>query len=172
MSKFREICTRLKGVEKPGENSMILVVTRGKNSTIYNGLKHEGDVVSKISTQVPTAFHKRTTSKLNHSKFVNLELQVVQSKNIGNSRYPAKTATVHNILLKINSKLGGTNQALHRDNRPNILGQPVMIMGADVTHPASDHKDKKPSIAAVVGSVDARASQYKCEVRFQVGTIF
>eukprot|EP00092_Neocalanus_flemingeri_P005039 GFUD01005419.1.p1 GENE.GFUD01005419.1~~GFUD01005419.1.p1 ORF type:complete len:1029 (+),score=236.79 GFUD01005419.1:45-3089(+) len=122
---------------------MILIITRGKNASIYNGLKHEGDVISKISTQF------------------------VQQKNIGNQRFPPKPATLHNILLKINSKLGGTNQILDSSISPKIFSSPVMIMGADVTHPASDFKGEKPSIAAVVGSMDPKASQYKCEIRFQ-----
>ena len=79
---------------------------------------------------------------------------------------------MHNILLKINSKLGGTNQMLHSSITPKVLlDQEVMIMGADVTHPASDFKGRKPSIAAVVGSMDPKASQYKCEIRFQVNQI-
>jgi len=122
---------------------MILVITQGKNAHVYNGLKHEGDVIAKVSTQF------------------------IQQKNIGNQRCPAKPATMHNILLKINSKLGGTNQTLHSSISPKIFTSPVMIMGADVTHPASDFKGTKQSIAAVVGSMDPKASQYKCEIRFQ-----
>jgi eukaryotic translation initiation factor 2C len=137
---FQKLC--LSGLQ------MILVISRGKNAGIYNGLKHEGDVVVKISTQF------------------------VQQKNIGNQRFPPKPATMHNILLKINSKLGGTNQILHSSISPKIFTKPVMIMGADVTHPASDFKGTKQSIAAVVGSMDPKASQYKCEIRFQVLLIF
>lgn len=40
-----------------------------------------------------------------------------------------------------------------------------MFIGADVTH--STVMDGKPSIAAVVGSMDARASIYHCLVRVQ-----
>ena len=134
--EFRKLCEILKGCSDP----MILVITRGKNSLIYNGLKHEGDVLQKISTQV------------------------IQQKNIIN----IKPATLHNILLKINSKLGGTNQTLHSSNTPHILARPVMIMGADVTHAAPDQKGIKPSIAAVVASMDPKASQYECEIRIQV----
>ena len=40
-------------------------------------------------------------------------------------------------------------------------------MGADVTHPAPEHKGTKPSIAAVVGSIDPQATQYEVQVRVQ-----
>lgn len=49
-----------------------------------------------------------------------------------------------------------------------LLNEQVIIMGADVTHPGADQQDSgKSSIAAVVGSVDPRASQYCCEIRIQ-----
>ena len=43
-------------------------------------------------------------------------------------------------MLKINSKLGGTNQVLSFQSLPEILKRPVLIMGADVTHPAPDQE--------------------------------
>ena len=49
-----------------------------------------------------------------------------------------------------------------------MLKEQVIIMGADVTHPGADQQDSgKPSIAAVVGSIDPRGSQYCCEIRVQ-----
>lgn len=42
-----------------------------------------------------------------------------------------------------------------------------MFVGADVTHPASDQMGFKPSVAAIVASVDPAASKYICEVRVQ-----
>ena len=79
----------------------------------------------------------------------------------------ANNQVLGNLCLKINSKLGGKNHTLHRDSRPEILKRPIMIMGADVTHPAPEHKGMKPSIAAVVGSVDPQATQYEVQVRVQ-----
>ena len=141
LREFRRLCGILKKSSK--SDPMILVITWGKNSVLYNGLKHEGDVLQKISTQV------------------------IQQKNVLN----IKPATLHNILLKINSKLGGTNQTLHSSNTPHILSKPVMILGADVTHAAPDQKGIKPSIAAVVASMDPKASQYECEIRIQVRSL-
>ena len=55
------------------------------------------------------------------------------------------------------------------NHRPRVLkDEQIIIMGADVTHPGADQQDAdRPSIAAVVGSVDPRASQYCAEIRIQ-----
>ena len=45
-----------------------------------------------------------------------------------------------NLCLKLTSKLGGISHVLAPQSRPDLLQVPVMIMGADVTLPASDHK--------------------------------
>ena len=38
------------------------------------------------------------------------------------------------------------------------------FVGADVTHPAPDQMGVKPSIAAIVASIDPAVSRYICEV--------
>ncbi|KAL3282466.1 hypothetical protein HHI36_005650 [Cryptolaemus montrouzieri] len=73
-------------------------------------------------------------------------------------------STVNNILLKVNSKLNGTNHFLH--NRPSILDEPCMIMGADVTHPSPDSQNI-PSVAAVTASHDSKAFCYNIACRLQ-----
>ncbi|XP_076257766.1 protein argonaute-2-like isoform X2 [Rhynchophorus ferrugineus] len=73
-------------------------------------------------------------------------------------------ATALNILLKVNSKMNGTNHAL--GDRPPILRRPVMIMGADVTHPSPDSKNI-PSVAAVTASHDSNAFKYNICWRLQ-----
>lgn len=56
-----------------------------------------------------------------------------------------------------------------------MFNEPVIFLGADVTHPPAGD-NKKPSIAAVVGSMDAHPSRYAATVRVQqhrqVGSAF
>ncbi|XP_049838936.1 protein argonaute-2-like [Schistocerca gregaria] len=75
-------------------------------------------------------------------------------------------ATVSNILLKINSKLNGVNHKLSPPVRPPCLKRPVMIIGADVTHPSPDQRNI-PSVAAVCASHDPDAFQYNLQYRLQ-----
>ncbi|OWK04985.1 hypothetical protein Celaphus_00002756 [Cervus elaphus hippelaphus] len=49
---------------------------------------------------------------------------------------------------------------------PSVFQQPVIFLGADVTHPPAGD-GKKPSIAAVVGSMDGHPSRYCATVRVQ-----
>ncbi|GFS38718.1 argonaute family protein [Actinidia rufa] len=75
-----------------------------------------------------------------------------------------------NVLLKINSKLGGTNSllAIEQSSRiPLIKDTPTMILGMDVSHGSPGRSDI-PSIAAVVGSRSwPLISRYRAAVRTQ-----
>ncbi|KAG1327188.1 putative protein argonaute 16 [Cocos nucifera] len=75
-----------------------------------------------------------------------------------------------NVLLKINSKLGGTNSILaveHGKCIPLINENPTMILGMDVSHGSPGRSDI-PSIAAVVGSrYWPLISRYRASVRTQ-----
>uniref|UniRef100_A0A8C1JH03 Argonaute RISC component 1 n=1 Tax=Cyprinus carpio TaxID=7962 RepID=A0A8C1JH03_CYPCA len=88
--------------------------------------------------------------------------QCVQVKNV------VKTSpqTLSNLCLKINVKLGGINNILVPHQRSAVFQQPVIFLGADVTHPPAGD-GKKPSITAVVGSMDAHPSRYCATVRVQ-----
>lgn len=57
-------------------------------------------------------------------------------------------------------------QCLFKSDRPSVFQQPVIFLGADVTHPPAGD-GKKPSIAAVVGSMDGHPSRYCATVRVQ-----
>jgi eukaryotic translation initiation factor 2C len=118
---------------------LIVVVLPGK-TPVYAEVKRVGDTLIGLATQC------------------------VQSKNV------TKTSpqTLSNLCLKINVKLGGVNNILVPNQRPiNVFREPVIFIGADVTHPPAGDKTK-PSIAAVVGSMDAHPSRYAATVRVQM----
>ncbi|VEL15317.1 unnamed protein product [Protopolystoma xenopodis] len=146
-----------------------------------------------------------------------LATQCVQSKNVNKT----SPQTLSNLCLKINVKLGGVNSILVPSVRPAVFREPIIFLGADVTHPPavawrpflyipfltinesylhfplqsylsflnllfvqsifsmyhcllsallswSGTGDRsKPSIAAVVASMDAHPSRYSATVRVQ-----
>ncbi|CAK7349045.1 unnamed protein product [Dovyalis caffra] len=75
-----------------------------------------------------------------------------------------------NVLLKINSKLGGINSLLaieQSSHIPLIMDTPTMILGMDVSHGSPGRSDM-PSVAAVVGSRSwPLISRYRASVRTQ-----
>ena len=81
--------------------------------------------------------------------------------------------TISNILLKINTKLGGRNWFLSRRNHlfathlQELYQGPVMIFGADVTHPTPGDLKMTESIAGVVGSLDKEACFYAARLYAQ-----
>ncbi|OLY85592.1 Protein argonaute-3 [Smittium mucronatum] len=65
-----------------------------------------------------------------------------------------------NLCLKMNVKLGGVSAALKPQSLPIVSDVPTIILGADVTHPGINELER-PSIAAVVGSMDPQFCKYK-----------
>ncbi|CAB4018547.1 argonaute-2-like isoform X2, partial [Paramuricea clavata] len=122
---------------------LIVVVLPVNGDDYYEEVKHCGDVVYGITTQC---------------------IKVEQaSSDFSDWR---KRETLVNLWLKINAKLGGTTCALDKTVKSPILQRPVIIFGADVTHPAAGDKSN-PSIAAVVASKDSYPTLYNAEVRVQ-----
>jgi eukaryotic translation initiation factor 2C len=116
---------------------LVVVVLPGK-TPVYAEVKRVGDTVLGMATQC------------------------VQAKNVNKT----SAQTLSNLCLKINVKLGGVNSILVPSIRPKVFNEPVIFLGADVTHPPAGD-NKKPSIAAVVGSQDAHPSRYSATVRVQ-----
>ena len=85
---------------------LIVVVLPGK-TPVYAEVKRVGDTLLGIATQC------------------------VQVKNVSKTT----TQTLSNLCLKINVKLGGVNNILVPNMRPRIFTEPVIFIGADVTHP-------------------------------------
>ncbi|XP_073982240.1 protein argonaute-2-like isoform X3 [Rhodnius prolixus] len=75
-------------------------------------------------------------------------------------------STVTNILLKINSKHNGINHNIKCSVWEKYFNRPVIVFGADVTHP-SPGQDGVPSVAAVAASYEPKAFAYNMEWRFQ-----
>ena len=46
------------------------------------------------------------------------------------------------------------------------MSEPTLIVGADVTHPAPGSHER-PSVAAIVGSVDLEGMRYTADIRVQ-----
>ena len=116
---------------------LVVVVLPGK-TPVYAEVKRVGDTVLGMATQC------------------------VQAKNVNKT----SPQTLSNLCLKINVKLGGVNSILVPSIRPKVFNEPVIFLGADVTPPPAGD-NKKPSIAAVVGSQDAHPSRYSATVRVQ-----
>ena len=103
---FEKMVTKWKGLD------MVLAIFPG-TTTIYNVIKTCGDIMYGVPTQG------------------------VEDKNVNKMI----DQTISNILLKINTKIGGRNWFLSRQNRlfatylQELYQGPLMILGADVTHP-------------------------------------
>uniref|UniRef100_A0A1I8GV41 Protein argonaute-1 n=1 Tax=Macrostomum lignano TaxID=282301 RepID=A0A1I8GV41_9PLAT len=116
---------------------LIVVVLPGK-TPVYAEVKRVGDIMFGLATQC------------------------VQARNVNKT----SPQTLSNLCLKINVKLGGINSILVPGVRPPVFREPVIFLGGDVTHPPAGDRTK-PSIAAVVASMDAHPSRYAASVRVQ-----
>ena len=138
--------------------NLVFIVLHDRNSEIYGAAKYIFDIEFKLPNQVMLA---KTISR----------------------KFPGdlpKPINISNILKKINAKLGGENVKTFTDyltpyakTLQNVVNQfkeiyeaPLMVFGADVTHP--DPGDQgKPSIAAVVGSLNSTLTRYAAQVMVQ-----
>jgi eukaryotic translation initiation factor 2C len=92
---------------------------------------------------------------------IGLTTQCIRKHNV--LRMNQSLAT--NILLKINTKMGGENLCLA--TLPPIVGNKrVVVIGADVAHPSPSDK-LCASVAAVVGNIDANCIKHYATVKVQ-----
>ncbi|CAL8133061.1 unnamed protein product [Orchesella dallaii] len=133
---------------------LLVVIIPVKGDPLYGAIKHAAEVQVGILTQC------------------------VAEKNMS----MCKDATVQNIILKINSKLGGINHVVVAPTESGnatkfatlLQDCPILILGADVTHapPGSrkvvDGDDYiMPSYAAVTGSLDRTGMPFMTGIRAQ-----
>ena len=140
-ARMDEFLGRLKRQFK-GQLELILIVLPFKVGFLYDKIKRVGDIELQLVTQCCLSTNLFRNGDINRQ-------------------------VISNLCLKINSKLGGKNHVISQNRRSAILDRPVMIMGADVSHPAPDTRGVKPSIAAIVASMEPKAITYEVAVRVQ-----
>ncbi|CAL8129679.1 unnamed protein product [Orchesella dallaii] len=138
---------------------LVVVILPKKNSAIYN--------------------HVKQAAELNlDSTGLGLLTSCIVAINVEKGQ----PATIQNLLLKVNSKLGGKNYIM-RPPAPiqeyfNLLECPILIMGADVMHPPPGASRKimvdgkevvipAPSFAAVTGSIDKTGMPFMMDIKAQ-----
>ena len=123
--------------------SFILVLLSGVDKYIYPGIKKIADVDMGMHT-VHMLLHKARPNQPNKQ-----------------DQY------FSNVVLKVNTKLGGINHALDQRSMSWLTTKKTMVMGIDVTHPGPGSTPGTPSIAAVVASIDDNFAQYPASLMLQ-----
>jgi len=116
---------------------VVLIIGRN-GDPFYNRIKQLGDIIHGVHTQC----------------FKSTNLRKANDQLMGN------------LLLKINAKFYGVNNIVRNPDNKQLLAKPTMIIGADVTHPAPGDSSR-PSIAALVASMDSTCTKYAVDVRVQ-----
>ncbi|CAG8473883.1 8152_t:CDS:10 [Acaulospora morrowiae] len=113
---------------------LMLFILPDDDEKRYRAIKYTADTILGVPTQC-------------------VQLDKVSKKN---KQYCA------NVALKMNLKLGGTNQSLKETEIPLFEQEPVILLGADVTHPTGGRAgpSSMPSICAVVGSLDRQGGRF------------
>lgn len=88
--------------------------------------------------------------------------QCIQDKTLGR----LNQSIVENLMLKVNTKLNGTNHVIAQPSQVPLNNTKFMVIGADVTHP-SPGQTTIPSVVGVAASCDKYGFRYNCEWRLQ-----
>jgi eukaryotic translation initiation factor 2C len=135
-------CSKMNGPDKARGPQLVIVIKETRNKDEYREVKKASDSNCGVPSQCVLVEHLWGG---------------------GNPMYLA------NVGLKINQKIGGQNTAIagampHIDGVP-LNNEPIMVLGADVTH--FPREGGKPSIAAMVGTVDNKLVKFVSTLRFQ-----
>ena len=118
---------------------MLLVVLPEKSQTLYSSIKYFGDVRHGVHTIC----------------------------SVGSKLQKASPSYLANVALKWNLKAGGLNHQIPSDKMGILSSSMTMVVGIDVTHPSPGSREKSPSIAGVVASIDQHYGQFPASVRCQ-----
>lgn len=125
-----------------GSLQLLIIFVNRPSSQVYNKIKLHGDTRLGIITQV------------------------VLRKNLN-----LKRGFCENLLLKINAKLGGSNFYPEPNRNVPLVSainsNTTIVLGADVTHPSGG--ENRPSVAALVCSLDEKGCQFTGAIRNQRG---
>ncbi|KAI0559656.1 Protein argonaute 1 (translation initiation factor eIF2C 1) [Gracilaria domingensis] len=147
---IRQMCRgrRVSEAQEQLGMSLLVVIKERQDTMCYGAIKAAGDLEVGVVTQACLA---RNCSR--------------RARNM--DQYISK------LILKINAKLGGINcyplgfEVAQRGTVPDpaFISNPYIVLGADVSHPTGGG----PSVAALVGSVDAKAYQFAAAIHNQKG---
>eukprot|EP01029_Cantina_marsupialis_P011809 TRINITY_DN262_c0_g1_i1.p1 TRINITY_DN262_c0_g1~~TRINITY_DN262_c0_g1_i1.p1 ORF type:complete len:990 (+),score=330.83 TRINITY_DN262_c0_g1_i1:54-3023(+) len=122
--------------DKSGKRPQLIYVIKPDESSFHYGqIKRQSDIAMGVPSQVVVA---TKAAKCSPQYFAN-------------------------VALKINAKLGGSNNRVSK--LPKVTDKPTMVFGADVTHPSPG--DDGCSVAAVCASMDRFATRYGSQMRVQ-----
>ncbi len=142
-------------LKKMKRSSVVFILLPSPDSWLYTTIKRIADRELGIGTVCAQVAKIQKLTRFRETNVRNEELY----------------GYLANLAMKINLKLGGTNHILPPEcfsKRMLEKGKPhMMIMGANVTHPASHSTPGTPSIAAVVASVDPHFTKYPGSMRLQ-----
>ncbi|EXJ87364.1 hypothetical protein A1O3_04323 [Capronia epimyces CBS 606.96] len=137
---IKELLTELK--QKRGVR-LVVFLLRDKDTELYSAIKRAGDQ----DVGIATVCHVLGWDKRKQKR----QLTPKDSPDF-----------FGNLSMKVNLKLdvSAVNQALDQKGKGPILTHGTMVLGIDVTHPGTAAIKGAPSVAAVVGSVDAEFAQW------------
>ncbi|KAJ3033910.1 eukaryotic translation initiation factor 2C, 2 [Rhizophlyctis rosea] len=132
------------GSAERGRAQLIMVVLPNTEAILYGEVKRVGDTHLGVVTQC----------------VVKSKVEAQLRKGPGGAQYFA------NVCLKINAKLGGVNTVLNHGSLDGLLPEGTIVFGADMTHPGPGD-DSRPSIAALVASMDESITTFAATTRIQ-----
>jgi hypothetical protein len=133
--------TALLGKNGANAPDLVVLLLRARNVDAYSGFKYLTDKVFVLHSLCASA----TTFQKQHTP-------------------SAKTQYIANIAMKANLKRAGIN---HSAVGVDAFLKNTLVLGADVTHPGSGALRGSPSIAAVVGSLEASGGRFPGRMKLQ-----
>lgn len=129
----------IKNIKQDHPRTQIVFVVLEKNSPYYSAIKYYAETRLGLITQCVA---KATFVK------------------------PYLASIASNLMRKVKAKMGGGSESVMPACVDSFTLADAMIIGADVSH-HGPHEKGKPSVAAIVGSIDSGASRYVATFRVQ-----